>query len=116
MAESDSDQEHSAGAKAVEQPPVADLIRSGPDLAAPEGLPAPKVPAQASEAADSSRSPSVSPQPSLLLQTGVSQEQQGQDLPSWAAPAAQVVGPAPMSEQRLRGLQGRPLGNLTQPL
>ncbi|CAL5227133.1 g10044 [Coccomyxa viridis] len=96
-------QEHSAGAKAVEQPPVADLISSGPDLAAPEGLPAPKVPAQASEAADSSRSPSVSPQPSLLLQTGVSQEQQGQDLPSWAAPAAQVVGPAPMSEQQQSG-------------
>ncbi len=96
-------QEHSAGAKAVEQPSVADLISSELETAAPEGLPAPKISAQASEAAGSSRSSSQSPQLSLQLQTGMSQEQQGQDLPSWAAPAAQVVGPAPMSGQQQSG-------------
>ena len=93
-------QEHSAGAQAVEQPPAADLISSESEAAAPEGMSAPKPPAQANEAAEGSRSASLSPQPSLQLPTGASQEEQAQDLPSWAAPADQVAGPRPMSEQQ----------------
>ena len=98
-------QEQSASAQVVEQPPAADLISSGSESAASESMPAPKLPAQANEAAGSSTSSSVSPQPSLQLQTGVSQEQQNHDLPSPAAPAAQVAGPAPMSAQQHSGAE-----------
>ena len=52
-----------------------------------------------SQAAASSRSLSLSPQPSLQLHTGMSHAQQVPDLPSRAAPAAQTSDPAAREEE-----------------
>ena len=84
-------QERLAEAKAAEQPLEAGQATSAPEPAAPVSLPMTGAQAPSSEAAASSDSPSLSPKPVVELHNGMSQAQQGPDLPSPAAPAAQSL-------------------------
>ena len=99
---STSKQERPATETNAEQPP--DAVHVSKILsAAPESLPSPRASAPPSKAAASSRSSSLSPQPSQQLHTGMARGQQEQELPLRAAPAAQAghascsAGPSQLS-------------------
>ncbi|CAL5223081.1 g5540 [Coccomyxa viridis] len=92
-------QERSAEAQAAAQLHEAGHVFNDAESVAPESLPAPSTPAQSSEAAISSRSSSISPQPSWQLQAGMSHGELDPDLPGPAAPAAQAADRAAQEEE-----------------
>ena len=72
---------------------------SDPVSADADNLLAPTTPAQSSEVAAKSRSPSISPQPTLQLQTSMPQGQQEPDLPRLGFPAARAAEHAAQEEE-----------------
>ena len=95
-----SKQQRSEEAEAAKRPPEAGQISGEPVIVTtPEKLPAPRAPAPPSGAAASSRSSSLSPQPSLELHNGMPLEEQELDLPGRAASAAQAAASAAHEEE-----------------
>ena len=90
-------QERSAEKKAAEQPPQA--VQPSCELVSPmpEGLLAPKEAAHSSKMVASSRSPPLSPQPSLQLQDCMSHE---------AAPSAQAAASAAQDDDTWQEVRG----------
>ncbi len=84
-----SEQKLSAHAQATERTLKA-LQNSRSTVAAPEPMPAPVSLAHSSGVAASNTTSPLSPQMSLQLHSGLTHGQQAQDVPSWAAQAAQT--------------------------
>ena len=88
-----SKHDSSVQAEAAQQTPKAGQLIGDYVSPAPESLPPPDTPAQSGEAVASSKSSSLSPQPSLHVPTGTPRKQQERDLPKQPAPNAQPLGP-----------------------
>ena len=87
-------QQLSEEGKAAEQLLEAGQTTSDPKPATPMSPPIAGALTATNKAAASSNSSSISPQPPVQLRNGMSQAQQGPDLPRPAAPAAQSLDPA----------------------
>lgn len=94
-----SKQDSSAEEEAAKQLPDPSHTISDSVSADADNLLAPTTPAQSSEVAAKSRSPSISPQPTLQLQTSMPQGQQEPDLPRLGFPAARAAEHAAQEEE-----------------
>ena len=86
-------------AETAKQPPGASQTSADPVPDVSDSLLGPTTPAQSSEPAATSTSPSLSPQPTLQLGTGMPQGQQEADLPGLASPAARAAEAAAREEE-----------------
>ena len=98
----------SQSAKAERSEQLSEAVQLSGEVVSPtpENLLATELPLHSCAEAASSRSNSLSPQPSLELHEGMSQGQQLQHLSSQAAPVAQAAGPAAQDDDTWQEVRG----------